>query len=71
MEQTIQNSFESKVSIKIETNSRGFNTIVHVYQGVDKKEIDDTVAKAIYAHKLVQTELVGEKLESRCEHKGN
>ena len=39
----IQNNFESKVSMKIETNSRGFNTVVHVYQGVSKKEIDETV----------------------------
>jgi hypothetical protein len=37
----IKNNFESKCSIKIETNSRGHNTTVHVYQGVTIAEIDN------------------------------
>jgi len=41
----IKNSFESKCSFKIETNSKGHNTIVHVYEGVTLQEIDDTVEK--------------------------
>lgn len=53
----IQNSFESKVSIKIESNSRGYNTSVHVYQGVSKKEIDQTIQSAIYAHTELQKSL--------------
>ena len=36
-EKEVVNNFESKVSIKIETNSRGFNTSVHCYQGVKKQ----------------------------------
>jgi hypothetical protein len=56
--QDIKNSFESKCSITIETNSRGFNTKVHVYQGVTEKEIDDTIFKAIYGINGLQKELV-------------
>lgn len=55
--ETIQNNFESKVSIKIETNSRGYNTTIHVYQGVSDVEINDTVAKAVYAHVQLQNVL--------------
>jgi hypothetical protein len=57
----IQNLSESKVSIKIEANSRGFNTSVHCYAGVTKKEIDDTIAKTIYAHTTLQKALTPEK----------
>jgi hypothetical protein len=54
----IKNNFKSKCSIKIETNSKGHNTTVHVYQGVTLAEIDDTVEKAIYAHKSIQEKLL-------------
>jgi hypothetical protein len=54
----IKNNFESKCSIKIETNSRGYNTSIHVYQGVTEKEIDDTIFKAIYGMNGLQKELV-------------
>ena len=54
----IKNNFESKCSIKIETNSRGYNTSIHVYQGVSEKEIDDTIFKAIYGMNGLQKELV-------------
>lgn len=57
----IKNNFESKCSIKIETNSRGFNTTVHCYQGVTMQEIDDTVEKAIYTYNKIQSELIKEK----------
>jgi hypothetical protein len=53
----IKNNFESKCSIKIETNSRGHNTSIHVYQGVTEKEIDDTIFKAIYGINGLQKEL--------------
>jgi hypothetical protein len=53
----IKNNFESKCSIKIETNSRGYNTSIHVYQGVNEKEIDDTIFKAIYGMNGLQKEL--------------
>jgi hypothetical protein len=56
--QDIQNNFESKCSIKIETNSKGHNTTVHVYQGVTEAEINDTVEKAIYAHTEIQKKLI-------------
>jgi hypothetical protein len=54
----IKNNFESKCSIKIETNSRGYNTSIRVYQGVNEKEIDDTILKAIYGMNGLQKELV-------------
>jgi hypothetical protein len=57
MSQEIHNNFESKCSIKIETNSRGYNTSIHVYQGVTEKEIDDTIFKAIYEINGLQKEL--------------
>ena len=50
----IQNNFESKINIKIESNSRGYNTSVHVYQGVTQKEMDETISKSIYAHRQLQ-----------------
>jgi hypothetical protein len=53
----IKNNFESRCSIKIETNSRGHNTSIHVYQGVTEKEIDDTIFKAIYGINGLQKEL--------------
>ena len=57
MEQ-IQNNFESKISCKIESNSRGFNTTVHVYQGVSQKDMDETIANTVYAHIQLQGILV-------------
>jgi hypothetical protein len=54
----IKNNFESKCSIKIETNSRGYNTSIHVYQGVTEQGIDDTIFKAIYGINGLQKELV-------------
>ena len=53
----IKNSFESKCSIKIETNSIGHNTSIHVYQGVTEKEIDDTIFRALYGLNGLQKEL--------------
>ena len=50
----IQNNFESKISCKIESNSRGFNTTVHVYQGVSQKDMDETIANTVYAHIQLQ-----------------
>lgn len=46
----IQTANFEKISVKIESNSRGFTTSIHVYQGVKEQEIDDTIDKAIYAH---------------------
>lgn len=56
-EKEIQNNFESKCSFKIEQNSRGANTTVHIYQGVSKEEIDETIEKTIYAHNALQQKL--------------
>lgn len=58
----LKNNFESKCSIKVETNSKGHNTTVHVYR-VTLQEIDDTVEKAIYAHNKTQSELIAVKSE--------
>jgi hypothetical protein len=41
----IKNNYESKCCIDLETNSRGHNTTVHVYQGVTLPQIDDIVEK--------------------------
>jgi hypothetical protein len=38
-------------------NSRGYNTSIHIYQGVTEKEIDDTIFKAIYGINGLQKEL--------------
>lgn len=65
-EEVLRNGFESKCSMKVESNSRGFNTTVHVYEGCDKNQIDQTVEDTIYAHLQLQLELkkhVGEKKE--------
>jgi hypothetical protein len=40
------------------TNSRGYNTSIHVYQGVTEKEIDDIIFKAIYGINGLHKELV-------------
>ncbi len=61
----IKNNFESKCSIKIETNSKGHNTMVHVYQGVTIQEIDDTIDKAIYAHNELQKKLAPAPVDSK------
>ncbi len=57
----IKNNFESKCPMKIETNSKGHNTTVHVYQGAIKEDIDDTIKQTIYAHNELQTKLEGGK----------
>ena len=57
----IENNFE-KISIKIEANSRGFNTSVHVYQGAKLEEIDDTIKKTIYAHNSLQRALIAKEV---------
>ena len=55
--QEIQNNFESKISVKIEANSRGYTTSIHVYEGVTQKQINKTVEMAIYAHQRLQNRL--------------
>ena len=57
MTEDIKNNFESRCSFKIETNSKGYNTTVHVYQGATEKEINDTIDKTVKAHIKLQTEL--------------
>ena len=57
MTEQLENNFMSKVNIKIETNSRGYNTVVHIYNGVTEDEINDTISKAIYAHKELHKQL--------------
>jgi hypothetical protein len=56
-DEEIRNNFESKCDMKIETNSRGHNTTVHVYEGCTEKQIDDTVVKTVYAHLMLQQTL--------------
>ena len=40
-------STDSKCSCKLEQNSRGTNVTLHVYAGVTKKEIEDTIKQAL------------------------
>lgn len=54
---SVQNNFESKVSMRIKSNSRGYVTSVHVYSGAKRADIDETVAKTIYAHNELQKRL--------------
>jgi len=60
-EQGFRNNFESKCSMKVESNSRGFNTTVHVYEGCTKEQIDETVKATLYAHDKLQADLKMEK----------
>ena len=53
----IENNQESKCSMKIETNSKGYNTTVHVYEGCTGFQVDDTVKRTIEAHKKLQAEI--------------
>lgn len=62
----IKNNIESRCSIEIETNSKGHNTTVHIYEGVTLQEIDDTVEKAVYAHAGIQNKLLGKIHCSKC-----
>jgi hypothetical protein len=42
-QQEIVNNFESKVNVSIESNCRGYNTKITVYQGVSQEEITQTI----------------------------
>lgn len=55
--ENIENKLESKCSMKIETNSKGYNTTVHVYEGCTDQQVKDTVKQTITAHKLLQAEI--------------
>jgi hypothetical protein len=46
----LRNIFESKCSMKVESNSRGYNTTVHVYEGCTDKQIEETIGKTVAAH---------------------
>lgn len=53
----IENNQESKCSMKIETNSKGYNTTVHVYEGCTEQQILDTIKQTILAHKGLQEQI--------------
>jgi len=57
----LRNNFESKCSMKIESNSRGFNTTVHVYEGCLRDDIDQTIKDTVYAYEKLQEVLKMEK----------
>ena len=57
MTEEIKNNFESRCSFKIETNSKGHNTTVHVYQGCTEEEINETIAQTVKAHNKLQKSL--------------
>jgi len=55
--ETLRNNFESKCSMKIESNSRGFNTTVHIYEGCTREQILKTIEETVFAHKMLQSEV--------------
>lgn len=57
-EQILRNNFDSKCDMKVETNSRGHNTTVHVYEGCTKDQVDETIKITIYAHEKLQEALI-------------
>ena len=57
MSQEIANNFESKVNVSIETNTKGHNTKITIYQGVSDKEISETIDKAVKGHNELQNKL--------------
>jgi len=57
MSQEIKNNFESKCSMKIESNSRGYNTTTHVYEGCTREQILKTIEDTVFAHKMLQSEI--------------
>jgi hypothetical protein len=57
MSSEIKNNFESKCSMKIESNSRGYNTTVHVYEGCTRDQILKTIEDTVFAHKMLQSEV--------------
>jgi CRISPR/Cas system CMR-associated protein Cmr1 (group 7 of RAMP superfamily) len=62
-------NFQSKCSIKIETNSSGHNTTAHAYEGVTFQQLDDAVEKAVYADYTIQHKIEN-KDESHCQKCG-
>lgn len=57
----VVNNFETLVSYKIDTTSKGFNTTIHVYQGADieiiKKVIENTIEGHFYGQKRLAEEV--------------
>ena len=48
MSTEIKNNFESKCRYKIESNSKGFNATIHVYEGASQEEIKKTIENTIF-----------------------
>jgi hypothetical protein len=44
MSQEIRNNFESKCSMKIESNSKGYNMTVHLYEGCTEEQYKETAS---------------------------
>lgn len=63
MSSEIKNIAESKCSAKIETNSKGNNTTVHIYQGCTETEWKKTADDAVAFHNYLQDKLSGGKQE--------
>lgn len=63
MSSEIKNIAESKCSVKIETNSKGHNTTVHIYQGCSETEWKKTADDAVAFHNYLQQKLGGNKAE--------
>jgi hypothetical protein len=55
----IENNFESLCSYKIETNSKGHNTTLHLYQGCTKDIWQKVIDEAVDAHNYGQSKLNG------------
>jgi hypothetical protein len=71
MSEEIKNNFESKFSYKIETNSRGFNTSLHGYQGVSKEEMKKLIDDVTWANFYSQEHLEEESKNYKKLHGGS
>jgi hypothetical protein len=56
----IRNNFESKCSYKIESNSKGYNTTIHVYEGATQEDIRKTIENTIFGFKYGQEQILKE-----------
>ena len=50
----------NNVDVKIEANSRSFNTSIHVYEHATKEKIDAVIENAVYGLKKLQARIAEE-----------
>jgi hypothetical protein len=60
----IKNNFESKCSYKIESNSKGYNTTIHIYEGANQEDIKKTIENTVFGFKYGQEQIIKELVKS-------